>query len=435
MKKIDYLKLALLNNLFKKRAWIISAFTIIKEADDKYKSDSYYLRIVQQPWGYSFINDKAELEKIDDAVINEPLFRFKDAVQADSTWAENIKEPVSTYIGNLFFNNICILSSFGAKHQYVTGIVSVPAIEDKIALLLKTTPDNEADRSTEFFYVDEYIKFIDSLQYLGQFSQISTWSATRKGMTPPTGILEFKKELEIKYKGKLTDPVEFSKYEKELKDFDENYLKGDPANNTFIKGKVKNISRKKMFLTLGAGLNFDDSLKITPVLNSLNEGWPTDPVQLTVMMNDLRAASFSRGSETVKGGVSAKILLRAANNFKIQDGDCGSTLGITRVYNDKNVNQLVGRYIRLSTKIVFMENKTIAADYLNRELIVRSPMYCKLPSDNLCEVCAGTKLSKFRTGLTIPLTEISSIILTSSLKAMHGKVLATAKLHLESSFS
>ena len=67
------------------------------------------------------------------------------------------------------------------------------------------------------------------------------------------------------------------------------------------------------------GGNFTDKVTITPVINSLQEGWPTDPVEFTAMMNGLRYASFSRGSETVKGGVSAKYLLRAGNNFKIVD--------------------------------------------------------------------------------------------------------------------
>jgi hypothetical protein len=62
-------------------------------------------------------------------------------------------------------------------------------------------------------------------------------------------------------------------------------------------------------------------------------------------------------------------------------------------------------------------------------------MYCKLSGDNICKVCAGKSLSQYPTGLTIPLTEVSNVILTASLKAMHQNTTATAKLNLAKALS
>ena len=241
--------------------------------------------------------------------------------------------------------------------------------------------------------------------------------------------------MDEKYKGKLGDPIELTKYEKELSDFDHDFVKDDPGYGTFLKGKVMDTARKKMYLNIGSEMSFGNNLKVEPVLSSLNDGWPTDSKSFTNMMNGSRAGSYSRGAETVKGGVSAKYLLRAANNFHIQDTDCGTKLGFERIFTEANVNQLVGRYLIDGNKLIHIENNTIASNYLNKSVILRSPMRCKLDGDNICKICAGDNLNKYPTGVTIPLTEISSIILTASLKLMHTNALKTARMDIKKVFS
>ena len=434
MKKIDYLKLALNNGLPKKKNWLISAFSIIKENADKYKSDFYAYRIVQESWGVSFINEAAVLEKIEDSIANQPLFTFKDKVKIDNTWIPNVEGEIETTIGNLLFNYICIVPAFGTKFKYVTGRVSVEKLEDYIASKLQDTPIDESKRSSEYIYVDEYINFVNSLQFISTLSQISSYSATPKGIVAPVGIKEFKKELVKKYDGKLSDPVELAKFETELKNFDAEFLKDDPAYGTFIKGKVKDTARKKMYLNIGDEASFEEKIKASPIINSLEDGWPTDSEQFTSMMNGLRTGSYSRGAETVKGGVSAKTLLRAANNFRIEDTDCETKLGLTRIFDDKNRNQIINRYVLsgIKTELITEDN---VGNYLGKHINVRSPLYCKLKGDVICKYCAGLKLFKFPTGVSIPLTEISAIILTASLKKMHGTVLSTKKINLSSLIS
>lgn len=431
MKKIEYLKIAVQNKLYVHKSWIYKAFSITKPKEQQSEA---YGDLIIEPWGYSAVGSNGK-EKIDDAVANEPLFRFKDKVKIDSSWATNLKEPIETTIGNLLFNHIAILSTFGDKFPYVTGKVQVSKLEDFIATKLQDTPEDESKRSNQYFYVDEYTKFIDALQYLSMFSQLTTWAATPKGIVAPTGIKEFKAQLIQKYEGKLHDPVELAKFEDELKAFDDEFLKDDPANGTFLAGKAKNVARKKMFLNVGTGLRFDNKMEVNPILSSLDEGWPTDPEHFKDAMNDLRAGSFSRGAETVKGGVSAKYLLRSANNFKIEDKDCGTYLGIRRKFKPGEEQHLTGRHVVKGNKSILVENNTIASNYLNQEIVVRSPMYCKLPGDSICRICAGERLFKYPNGLGIPLTEISSILLTASLKVMHGTVLSTAKMNLKEAFT
>lgn len=438
MTKLDYFKMAIALELYKYKAWLISCFAITRDA--RTREEPGWL--VKQPWGYSYIKEDGSLEPITDSVPNQPLLSFKDRITIDPTWVINVKEPTETTVGNVLFNAICIITAFQAKFPFQTGKVSVKKIEDSLAPLLTDTPlddngdiDETATRDPSKIYVDEYIKFIDALQFMSNLSTLTAWSATPKSLVQPDGLVEFKQQLLQKYEGKLTDPVELSKFEQELLEYDRQFLEDDPAYGTFLQGKILHTARKKMFLTIGSDRDFKDSLSVTPVINSLQDGWPTTETEFTAMLNGSRIGSFSRGAETVKGGVSAKILLRAGNNYTIEDTDCQSPLGIRRVFNSKTVSKLVGRYQITSKGPVLIENEEQAQSLLNNKIILRSPMYCRLDGARLCRVCAGEKLFKFPTGITIPLTEISSIILATSLKAMHVSSLTTAKLSLEEHFS
>lgn len=433
MTRLEYLKYAISKRCHHNKAWIVSAFAIIKEETPPYKV-MYPGKILKKPWGFAFIDDDAKEVNIDATVDMESLFMFKEEITVDNTMCANVVSPTKTYLGNLLFNLICIVPPFDTKIPFITGKVSIPNIEDVLAAKLQSTPLAGEERSTEYFYVDEYIKFCDSLSLISSLSQLATYAATPKNVKAPTGIKEFKQTLLVKYAGKLTDPVELAKFEKELTDFDAAYMEGDPSNNLFVAGKIKDIARKKMFLSIGSEKTFEDSLKANPIINSLEEGWPTEPKLFTPMLNNARMASFSRGAETVKGGVSAKILLRAANSFKIVDTDCETKLGIRRVFTKGDIHQLVGRTL-VDVRSTFVENNDVASNYLNKSIIVRSPMYCKLEGDKICKICAGTKLSSYPTGLTIPVTEISSILLATFMKAMHSQVLSTAKLDLNRIFS
>lgn len=438
MTKKEYLKLAIGLGYHYYKAWLISAFSITRDNPSNLK----YGDIIKQPWGFSYIKEDLSSEPITDSKPNQPLFIFKEAITIDSSWFKNVKEELTTTVGNVLFNAICIEPSFNDKIPFQLGRVSVPKIETIIAKSLKDTPLDELGNINESLktdtisvYTDEYIKFIDSLQFISNLAQLATWSSTPKGLVKPTGLEEFKQSLLKKYEGKLTDPVELSKFEQELLEFDDEFLKDDPAYGTFLKGKILHTARKKMFLSIGADNDFKNSLEVTPVTNSLEDGWPSDPTEFTAVINGSRIGSFSRGAETVKGGVSAKILLRAGNNYIIEDTDCNSTLGITRVFTEKTIDKLVGRYLLTPKGPVLVEDQEQARSLLNNKILLRSPMYCRLDGSRICRICSGEKLFKFPTGITIPLTEISSIILATSLKAMHQNTLTTAKLDLLTHFT
>lgn len=430
MDRWQYLKLALNSGCYKRIAWIISAFTLIQEAPDAYTRDPYPYRLVQSPTGYSYVSadDPTQLIalQIPGYVAGTPLFHFKEDVKIDSSWCISAKEPTTTKLGNLLVNLICLVEAFGDKYPFITGSIKVSDIENKIAKTLADTPKAGETRRPDVFYVDELLKFAKHLSFLEALSPLCVYAATPKNIVAAPGIREYKAKLLEEYKGRLNDPAVLAEFEKKLKDYDEQWLKDDPSNGILISGqKVKDIARKNMYLTLGGQMGFEESQGATTVLNSLNEGWPTDKEQFTAMINNARSASFARAKETVKGGVSGKVLLRAVGNFMIVEEDCGTQRGLKRVFSKGDISQLAGRQIRVGNSWQQIELSDDVARYTDQALIVRSPMYCKSPKDTVCQYCVGQRLAQNPKGLSNAATEISNIILKASLKARHGTVLAT----------
>ena len=76
MKRLEYLKLSIQWKCYRRVDWFTTAFAVFREEQEAWKRDSYPGRIVSNPWGYSFVNQQLELEKIEDAKPNEPLFNM-----------------------------------------------------------------------------------------------------------------------------------------------------------------------------------------------------------------------------------------------------------------------------------------------------------------------------------------------------------------------
>lgn len=432
MKRLDFLKQSLVWKCYQKTAWMISAFSLIKESEEAWKADMYPGRIVQNPWGYSFVSDQGELVKIDDAKPGVPLFAMMEEISIDPSWIVNLKAPTNTLVGTLFANQLLLADNYGSKIDFIPEDVSIKKIESYIIKnRASDVPGKPRDPSK--IYLDEYMKMGMAVEFLKTISNLSVYSLTERNILPPPGIKEFKSNLMKEYQGQLNDPVKLAEFEKKLVDYDTDYLKGDPSDGKLISGKIRVNGRRKLFLSSGAegGLQGD----MVPITESLIEGVPLNPENYTALVNGARAGSYYRGVDTVKGGVSAKIVIRAMATFEIKEGDCGSTKGITRTYTKYNVENLVGRRIAGSANSKPIENVNEAGNYLGRAIKLRSPMYCKYPGQTFCEVCAGERLSRFKKGLSIPATDMTGAILAASMAAMHKNTLSLAKLDLNTAMS
>lgn len=363
---------------------------------------------------------------------DQPMFRPTTPLVIDATWGLDIIDPIETTFGKLLFNLICIYPAFGNKLGYINrDLLDLGGLDDIIATRLQSKPKDGEPRQPQYIYTDELVKYQKHTKFLEQIAMLVNISATPKSVVAPPGVDEFRASIRAKYEGRLHDPVVAVQFETEMKAFDDAWLRDDPGYKIFLGGKITGTARKRMFLTGGIQLSFDKKTAKV-VEDSLNNGWGNDPDTLVTMFNDARLGSLSRGSDTVKGGVTAKQLLRPVMNYSVlRDFDCGSRVGLRRRVTKAYAGRMVGRYLTDGTRMVLIENNEIANNYVGKDVVVRSPGYCKSKGETYCSVCAGRKLSENSESLSIAVTEISNIVLYALMKLMHGVEYSLATVELE----
>ena len=118
MKKSEYFKLATKAGCHKKRAWVLSAFTLTQEPPEAWKNNPYQYRIVQTPTGHFFVNDQQQLEKIDGTEAGVPPFKVDDGIKLDTGDYPNVSKPIVASLGNILFNLCAIVPAFGNKVEF-----------------------------------------------------------------------------------------------------------------------------------------------------------------------------------------------------------------------------------------------------------------------------------------------------------------------------
>lgn len=344
-----------------------------------------------------------------------------------------VKDKTDTTVGRLIANLLLITLPFKTSLPFINDVFTVKTVEGMIGPLLKDDPKPGEEKEGEI-YVRDYMKFISLAQMATGISSIISVEATPKLLVPPPGIEEFVKTIMPKYKGKLSDPVVLTQFEKELMDYMDEYLKDDPTVGRFLTPKIKNNALKKLFLTIGAEMDFEDTGKVAPILRSLSEGWSLDPDEFTSQINSNRYGSYSRGLETQNGGVVFKLLTRLLNSVVVAEEDCGTNLTVPRTFSKGEIYKLVGRYIVESGKVRLVETVEDAKTYIGKSVDLRTPAYCKTENGNFCSVCGSVRLSKAKDGLTTLAAEASSVVIGSALAKFHGTTLSTARIELDKHF-
>lgn len=425
MLKRDVFSNAMQAGLYKKLAWLITAFTQVEEDPDEWKKNPYPWRLVQLSSGIYFVDEQAQLQLIEDAAVGQRPYDQHDPVVLTSQDMPTVQGEITTTYGNWFINWLLLYSVFGAKIAYMQGDITPSRIE---AILIKNFHDNPADGEQELpdrFYVREYLDYMRALFFLPGLAQVCVWAATPKTLQAAPGIEEYKAQLLEQNKEKLNDLATIAKIDSELVKYDLQYLKGDPGMNFLRGGKAVEVVRKKKYGMMGAEVGLDDNASTGVLIkNSLSQGWEID--KIPEMFTTVRSGSYDRGAQTMLGGVSVKWLLRASANMQITTEDCGSKVGMPTLISKKLVPKLVGMTLtdgKSDTKITTEEQ---AGTYLGKLVNVRSPMFCHLELTDFCKVCCGDRLAINPEGLSVTISDYGSTILNIFLKKMHGKKLSTA---------
>jgi hypothetical protein len=429
---------------YKRKAWVISAFSLVKEIPDQWKKEPFPYRIVQTPAGHFFIDPEKgnSLSMIEDAPAGVPLFAFSDSVELAKGDVENVfEDTVHTCYGNVLFNYTCLIWPFGTKVAFKTGRINASKLEQELLdRVVDTNPVAAAHMPVGFIAppivehthaplpVNEYVKFCDAMFHLAGYTQLCVPAKTAKEMVAPPGIKELRDRLLKENKDRLHDPAVIAAIMKQLIAYDKDYLKGDEAMNFLIKGKSFDVVRSKLFLMHGAEFGFGEG-GMDLIDNSLSEGWNVE--KFPSMMDSLRAGSYNRGAETMLGGEAVKWLLRASSNMVITKADCGTKLGLGMVVDKKNIYKLPGFSVVTEQGHQKITSAEDAQQYLGKHIMLRSPMFCSLDKTDYCATCVGDRLSVNPTALSSAISEYGSTFMLISMKAMHGKSLETQRMNYQ----
>lgn len=443
MNRYTYFITAMKAKLYRRQAWVFSAFSTIQEGPDDWKTNPYPYRLVQTPTKVFFVDPKNNLEltMLDDCVPGQPPFNHKDKVLVKSCttngdWREGdapnltTGDVESTY-GNILANYIVLVYPFHRAMPFMTGRFSPGDLEALILPRLKDQNDPIAyahrgkTRDPRWLYVDQYLKFTNSMFYLASFSSLWVPAGTEKSMTAPPGIKEFRNKLIAENADRLHDPAVVATIAKKLQEYDRQWLGDDDSTNYMITKKAYEIVRAKKFLMHGAETGLSEGIDVDLIQNSLSEGW--DINKFPSMNNSLRAGSYNRGAQTMLGGESVKWLLRASSNINVTVDDCGSLLGNKVRLTENNLKRYLGFSIVVGEGPIKLTVDNIKS-YQNKDVVVRSPMYCKLAMTDYCKCCVGERLADNPTGASSAVAEYGSAFLALYMKAAHGKALTLAKM-------
>lgn len=428
MNRNDFFIKAMLANAWHDPDWVMSVFCLRQEAPDAWEKNKYPFRIVKKEDGYYFITVDGALEKITDADVSMPPITRRMRITVPKATVPNWLDGGETDAEILLANYAVLIGPFGTKIPYINGEISLRKIENIIVSNRGVYPNgdktNLKDRDPSKFYLDEYFKYTRAIDYLCSFNHVFVPGGTEKLMTVHPEFFAYRAMLLKEYEGKLSNPVLASEFINKLLEWDyKNWLEGDPSLG-YLKVSKKSlaINRSRVLLCFGGEKTLAEGVDVNFVVKSLLEGWDINNVD--IYFNAQRKGSFSRGAETVLGGVVVKEMTTLASNAKITSRDCGTTLGNKLTMDDRLLKAFTGRhYIDPVTKAP-VEIKAADFDKLRgKRLSLRVPRYCKNKSTDFCEICCGPNLAAKPKALGVSINSIGHIFLEIYMGGAHVKEL------------
>ena len=426
--KLEFFKLATDAKVHYELDWVVSTFTLTRGEPPT----QYPYCVSSDATGYYYTDPEGQKVKIDDAPVGSPIYTYRDEIiTLKPGMVANLQQEVQTTYGEWLTNLYFTVYPFGDKINYIAGPIKVSMIEKIMAKNFCNDPADLADAKRDEFYVSEYKKFSRAVFFVNSLSQIFTISDTEKTILPPPGSKELREKLLAENKDSLHDAVTIAKIEKALIDHDAAWRKGDPGERFMITKKLTDVARKRTTLIYGAETGADENANRLKLIDRpLIEGW--DIEKFPDMCTTSRLGSYSRGAETMMGGVETKWLQRAAGNLSVTVDDCGTTLGIPTVPTQARVDKLLGMSLLVQGKTVRIKNPEDAGPYLGKFVMVRSPMYCKAQMPDRCKICVGDRLASTPYALGSAVSAYGSTFLAISLAAAHSKGISLEKLDIQS---
>lgn len=441
-----------------KKAWVLGLFAVLH--DRSYNPDIHgpydiVSKADDKQNLYTILPDNpGELVLLEKTNVMQPPFHPLEAIDLKPGMLPNIYSEIRASVGTTLVNAQVLCWAFGGKVEFIGGKWKGKAVDKIVAKRLKDYPksyivpdklsdcfndpifNKSGDTRNEPIYVHELLRYFKAMSNLGGYTQLTTPAASPKSLSIDPAILKRRDELLNEYRDQLNDPAIIAKIAVELSAMDKKSFEGDDAEGFLnIASKSYDIVRMKTYIMYGLEYGFNtagEAPKFIPT--SLADDM--DMTQFPAFVNSIRFGSYSRGKETALGGYGVKEIYRILQNYTIADSPCNTKLGIPFLILKSNIKHLVDRYgIDLKTGKTYLLDENLLNANINKVIFVRSPGTCTSPGYTYCPLCIGEAYSKSKTALHSVGANVLSVVMNDSMKAMHGKKLATTRYNHLTAFS
>ncbi len=400
--------------------WIVSVFCVTQGKPEG-QPKAWELRF-SPTQALSFDAEGNEIV-IDGWEPGKPLLRVREGLMVGPQDIPNVKEEIYTSCGLLLANWVHLAGIFGDRFNYINRRFGVSDVEKLLSPLIADDPEEGQELDPRLIPCSLYLQWTQQSFDLSSISQVVQVGASEKTLTSPPGLDDFVEKLLKEYEGKLEDPAVIAEMQSKVLEFDRAWRAGDSGNDFLIGKKSEKIVRMKRNLMYGGEAGADgNATRMKLIAKPLNSGWDTG--SFVNMQNTSRMGSYSRGAETMIGGVEVKWLIRASSNLTMAEDNCDTQAGVTELVDKSWVKSFIGFTIMDKGQEVVVTEDNVGS-YLGKHVVRRSPMYCKLGKTDFCRVCLGPRLSGAPKELSQSIVAIGSAIMLTSMGAMHGRVLET----------
>lgn len=447
MDRIEYLKLAVKAGACYYKTWLIDAMAIVTfppkpemvdaviiekpglrgDEPARYPHEEHPYQLFDFKGTPVFLNPaNNEWTAVEGYTVGKPFFSFKEEVVLEPGDLANVKEKLTTWIGNMLVNQCVLCYPFGDVIPFQRGAFSISSVEKIIASKLESIPaDLNLPRDSTKIYVDILEKYYyDAAYSLSGWTQLAIPAATPYTLVTDPAIRKRRLELLNEYKDQLDDPTIIAKIMAELIKMDKAFQANDPEGGYLQPGKSFDIVRAKALLMYGIETDVTNG-KVILIDKPLTEGW--DLNALPHMVNSLINGSFGRGAMTALGGEAAKFIARFFLNTALTMDDCGVKYGSVRLIAKGDRDLYIGASVVGQGGAAILISNENFDQFAGKPTEVFTPLYCQAGKPNFCAKCVGQRYKGKPNSLAAEAVDIGSILMYIFMKLMHGVAVKTYK--------
>lgn len=380
-----------------------------------------------------------EFVDIEDASIDGPMFYRKDLITLPPGTINVLPSQgsIETTIGNSLANAIMFFFPFETRIPFFNGgkggkidKIDPGAVTKMVTALVLDDEEAQGKDPMSYISIAQLQVWMQAVSWMAGLATIVAASTSEKSIRVAPEVLKRRDELYTEFKDQLGNPAIQSRIEEELVKMDKESLRNDPSYDFYYQSKHWANTRKKQLVTTGivSTISGEPPFLAKPLVEGI------DAEKIPEYSDAIRHASYSRGHLTALGGELVKYIFRVTQNIKITEPDCGSIYGITDTILPGAEGMYIGRYVIENKKLIPVTSENVGK-YIGREVVWRSPAYCKTIGGNYCEICMGKDLSRTPNAVHIAASQPGSVMMNASMKAMHGKALKTVRFDFKTAIT